>query len=94
MARTSSAVAGKNDADRDLAVVGAVGGVEGAAAGVEANFARIRETADAQRPAASPDDIELREGRRLARAILVNLSVGQTWASAWPLLSSEWVLSW
>jgi hypothetical protein len=31
-------VAGNYDADRDLAVVGAVGGIEGAAAGVKANF--------------------------------------------------------
>jgi hypothetical protein len=32
-------VAGKNDADRDLAVIGAVGGIEGAAGGVEADIA-------------------------------------------------------
>ena len=31
-------VAGNYDADRDLAVVGAVGGIEGAAAGGKANF--------------------------------------------------------
>jgi hypothetical protein len=32
-------ISGKNDADGDLAVVGAVGGVEGAGAGIEADVA-------------------------------------------------------
>ena len=47
-------VAGKNDADRDLAVVGAVGGVEGAAAVVEANVSCRPPLTAERRASASP----------------------------------------